>query len=512
MRSLVLFSLFIALPLAAQSPREDVAPFMDAQTIAVVRVRPDKLNDAVLADWEKKLLPESLHSVEDFKSPLTLLRERAKEWSAAGGGDVYVVVSFLDIPRQPPFAVLLPQAGKKADDLAAVVKRWDANFAVQTIGKALVLGGPETLARLKDAKPGERPELVQALSAGPDVAARVVLAPSPEVRRIYAELLPPFPPNTVSVPSSELFQGLKSVTAEADLSANSALRISLQATDAAAAEKWKDAIRQAAAVALKVEPQLRELPAASQTAAHPAPTVRGDRVEMVWSADGERLPRLMNDIVKPLAAKAYESAATMQSVNSLKQIMLAMHNFHDAKKSFPPQAILSKDGKKLLSWRVAILPYLDAGALHGEFKLDEPWDSEHNRKLIAKMPAVYGSNLMPKAKTQAGFTPFVVPVGEGTCFGKPEGVPLKDITDGTSNTICVVQAIPSAVEWTKPADWDVDFNQPAKGWRRGPLDPKEMLPAGYGDGSVHRIPAATPDDTLRFLLKMADGNVIPHLP
>ena len=136
------------------------------------------------------------------------------------------------------------------------------------------------------------------------------------------------------------------------------------------------------------------------------------------------------------------------------------------------------------------------------------------------MPAVYASRLLRQAQTDKGLTPYVVPVGEGTCFGKASveasarrvGIQFKDITDGTSNTICVVHAAPSAVDWTKPADWEVDFKQPAKGWRREPADPNERLAAAFADGSVRRIAADTAEDTLRWLLQTADGNLIPELP
>ena len=75
-------------------------------------------------------------------------------------------------------------------------------------------------------------------------------------------------------------------------------------------------------------------------------------------------------------------------MNNLKQIGLAMHNYHDARGRLPAAYTVDKDGKPLLSWRVLILPYTEEAALYKEFHLDEPWDSEHNKNLIARMPAV----------------------------------------------------------------------------------------------------------------------------
>src|SRR4051794_27214810 len=70
------------------------------------------------------------------------------------------------------------------------------------------------------------------------------------------------------------------------------------------------------------------------------------------------------------------AAARQASVNNLKQIGLAFHNSHDTMGYFPG-GVYDASGKKVgLSWRVAILPFIEQGPLYMQFKLDEPWDSE----------------------------------------------------------------------------------------------------------------------------------------
>jgi hypothetical protein len=192
-------------------------------------------------------------------------------------------------------------------------------------------------------------------------------------------------------------------------------------------------------------------------------------------------------------------------VNSLKQIGLAMHNYHDSYAHFPTAAGRDKAGKPLLSWRVHLLPYLEQDALYREFKLDEPWDSDHNKKLIARMPKVYqGRN--PKL-TEAGKTPFLVPVGPGTLFGDDKK-PLRfaDITDGTSNTILAVEADDErAVVWTKPDDFTVDPKDPRKGLARPGQDGFLALMA---DGSPHYFLATIDPRTLTALFTPAGGEVV----
>jgi hypothetical protein len=153
-----------------------------------------------------------------------------------------------------------------------------------------------------------------------------------------------------------------------------------------------------------------------------------------------------------------ELSALKHSANNLKRIGLACHHYLDKHKTFPAAAIYDPQGKPLLSWRVAILPYLGdkEKALYKEFKLDEPWDSAHNKKLLDRMPDVYRS---PAAKGMTNQTPYQVLTGPNTVFAGTKGMRLFAITDGTSNTILAVEATPT-VPWTKPADVAYDAKKP----------------------------------------------------
>jgi RNA polymerase sigma factor (sigma-70 family) len=158
---------------------------------------------------------------------------------------------------------------------------------------------------------------------------------------------------------------------------------------------------------------------------------------------------------KDVIDKAREAVAQAQSANNLRQIGIAMLTYHDAHKALPLHAIYSKDGKTpLLSWRVALLPYIDQEELYKQFKLDEPWDSPHNKKLIAKMPAMYatpsGKKGMPE-KTEEGRTHYQVFTGPDTLFDGAKKMTFEDVGDGTSNTILVIEA-KDPVIWTKPDD------------------------------------------------------------
>src|SRR5439155_26328316 len=124
--------------------------------------------------------------------------------------------------------------------------------------------------------------------------------------------------------------------------------------------------------------------------------------------------------------------------NNLKQIALAFHVYHDTNAVLPAHAIYSKDGKTpLLSWRVALLLHIGQQQLYQEFKLDQPWDSEHNKKLIAKMPKIYEP--VGLGKKEEGRTYYQVFTGPDTLLDGNKQMRLTDITDRTSNTLLAIE-------------------------------------------------------------------------
>lgn len=195
------------------------------------------------------------------------------------------------------------------------------------------------------------------------------------------------------------------------------------------------------------------------------------------------------------------AASRQISANNLKQIGLAMHNYHDANLSLPSHAIYSKDGKTpLLSWRVAILPFIAEEPLYKEFKLDEPWDSAHNKKLIVRMPKTYEINMGKKGE---GLTYYQVFTGTGTLFDGTKKMKFQDIGNGTSNTLLAVEARDPVV-WTKPSDLTL------------PKDKDKLPPLGglfkngfhvlMCDGSVRMLPPDPAPKLLRGAISPKGGD------
>ncbi len=210
-------------------------------------------------------------------------------------------------------------------------------------------------------------------------------------------------------------------------------------------------------------------------------------------------------LLLPAVQAAREAARRNQSSNNLKQIILALLNYEDAKHHFPARANFDAAGKPLLSWRVHILPFLEEEELYKQFHLDEPWDSDHNKKLIDKMPAVYQHPGFDSPSP--GLILYQAVVGPGCAFEGNEGTTLQSFTDGTSQTIVVVEAAKSkAVPWTKPEDWQMDPKNPLNGL--GGIFAGGVFNAVFADGHVDGISESIDPAIFRALLTRNGGEAI----
>ncbi|WP_437202262.1 CHAT domain-containing protein [Planctomicrobium sp. SH664] len=159
---------------------------------------------------------------------------------------------------------------------------------------------------------------------------------------------------------------------------------------------------------------------------------------------------------------------------SIKAVLLNWHLYYDVNSRFPGNYVDST-GKPLLSWRVRLLPLMGEQDLFARFHLDEPWDSPHNRELIARIPAVYERR---DGTIEDGTTRLLAVTGPKTIF--TDGVQLNQITDGTSNTALLVAA-EKPVVWTKPEDFEVPQSDTGRSLYRLPIG---TFVVGMADGSV----------------------------
>jgi hypothetical protein len=192
-----------------------------------------------------------------------------------------------------------------------------------------------------------------------------------------------------------------------------------------------------------------------------------------------------------------KARARAKSSNNLKQILLAVHNFHDANGKFPND-VYDANGKAILSWRVQLLPYLEHDNLWKQFRMDEPWDGKNNKPLLEKMPEIFAS---PRVKVKAkGYTVYQSFAGKNCLFGSNREFRFTSITDGTSNTLFAVEAT-AAVPWTKPADIPFDEKKDLPDFGKA-FDSTPL--AGLCDGSARVL------DTKKISMATLKAAVTPN--
>jgi hypothetical protein len=378
----------------------------------------------------------------------------------------------------------------------------------------VVLTTRENMPKVVSAGKPKGPLVDQMKKADADNDLIIALAAEgvPGFDRILAEAKIGAPP--LAVTYLDAAGGVRGGTLTINLTAPSLVRLALDAKDAEAADKVEELLQQARRMAsgglvLSKQSMPREL----KTTLGPLVTLAEELVDGAKAAkSGSQVtaevkrPQVLDTANGAVVAavlksvmEARSAARQAQQMNNLKQIGLAMLNYVSAQNAFPPAAI-EKNGKPLLSWRVAILPYVEEAALYERFHLDEPWDSPHNLELAKTMPAVFQSVGSPKD----GKTRVMVFTGKGAAFDGGKKIGITDIRDGMSNTIlCVEAGAEKAVPWTKPEDLPFIPEKPRK--VLGKVSPNGFL-AAFFDGSVRRL--KVDNKTLKALITPDGSEVI----
>lgn len=211
------------------------------------------------------------------------------------------------------------------------------------------------------------------------------------------------------------------------------------------------------------------------------------------------------------AVQAARDAARRSSCNcNLKQIGLGLQNYADVYKSFPPAYVTDERGNRMHSWRVLILPFIEAKPLYDMYDFSEPWNGPNNRRLAQWMPHVY--RCPSDDLSRPGETSYAAIDGPGTVFSGSKGSAFTDIKDGTSNTLAVVEAVGAGMDWMEPRD--IPFSS-LKGGVMASMKPgiasrhKGACMASFCDGHVYGLSSAIPVKTLQALATRAGGEAIP---
>ena len=406
-------------------------------------------------------------------------------------------LKFIRIPEDPPAAIWFADTTTAVIGTEAAVRQASANSSPPSGVDTALFDGQSVM---------------QALFS-PKNADAIFRHPNFQV--------PPQTPPVVRTMVDAIRQHVTAVSIGFDLTKDIGFTVAARCRDAAGAQAMAAAYKatndenKAQAAALAQSPQAQMMGPMLEVSRKMAESMKIETVDtmvrstMTATDGGEQLmafvPMMMGQMMAQGVTQARSAARRVQSKNNLKQIALAMHNFHDVYRRFPNAAPQSPTGEKWLSWRVHLLPFLEEAALYERFNLEEPWDSPTNRPLADQMPNVFRS--VKATSVEPGKTLYQVAVGPGTAFEDAKGHGMREFTDGTSTTILVVEVAPErAVYWTQPEDFPFNPENPLDGL--GGVEDGGFQTT-FADGSVKFISTALEAETIKAMFTRNGGEPIP---
>jgi len=490
-----------------------VARCIDDSAVAVAHVDLGRIEIGAAARQLAEIAPGGAAGVD--LAALNSLADSAQKLKAAGVENVYAVFTPTRLGDRNPYYVALVEPGRDVAAASQLIKSQTANPtrlfvaamnedsfpSVATFGNAVVAADRGLIARLQQSAPAPRPEFQAAMSAAAAAPVALLLVPSADQRKAVEETLPELPQALGGGPVTIFTRGLI-WAAIAYTPERGTWELVIQSENSAAAEALWNALQDLPGKFSGISWLKKAFPAGRLPDAL-VPSVNKEVLKLTVGRSDPGAAALETAVAgasKQISSTLWETSRR----NHLKFIALAMHNYHDVHHRFPAQANYDKNGRLLLSWRVHILPFLEENKLYKEFHLDEPWDSEHNKNLIDRIPSIYRS---PKLSySDRGKTTFVGGAGKHAFFQGTEGISIRQITDGTSNTIMVLESQPNeAVVWTKPEDFDVDTDRLHQRLVQG----RESFGTAFCDGSARVLQKTITEKTLQALFTINGGEVIP---
>lgn len=500
------------LSLCAQTSAEKLLPLLDEQSFFLGRIQPAKIDitKIMIPLVQKKTLPPAEAAALGFlfnlqKSSIDKVIEEIWFSSSAKDAATYFL----------PSIIIKTKPTAKTEDLLNLLKNLPLPITIQTVNGQVIRKGQnsilphsyvfreakgfyllEQVGASKDTKKTKRTDIVKGFDDLGSLPFGAMLFPSKDNPLDLTKIFPSLKKANGKEPEAHgILNGVKLVTIGIYLDPWR-IQMVIQTEDKELANDVHKTILKAIQVIPDlVQAQVEEVgkdPVFKALAAVvKSVSIMDDKVTIVIT-DFDPYFEIAARINEQNQAKA----AAAQSMSKVKNIASALLAYHKDKGKFPPAATLSKEGNPLLSWRVQILPYLGHNLLYKQFKQNEPWDSEHNKKLIRRIPPSFRET---QDDLNKGTTPFQAPVGLATIF-PPGGTGTNSIqiTNEVSNTILLLK-VPedkSAI-WTKPEDWEIDISLSAKDLLKGFTN---AIVLACADGEVKTMPLKDAENKIKSML------------
>jgi uncharacterized protein YqgV (UPF0045/DUF77 family) len=410
-------------------------PFMESSTAVLVEINLQKLDVAELDKW--------LREAAGQKQPpgdITPLQDMIDSLQGAGTSRVYATFAPRSVADGGPIVILPCDNPVVVNGLATVAmqnfRRGDA-LKVHAGDKVVLAGSSVAIDRVL-ARPGsERPDLILPLKQA-QLDHTLVFSLPKESRDVLESMWPEQMPEAAPIQFSPraLVKDVARVIVSLRLPPEPELHVHIDTTEIAATERVKSVVDSAIALVPETKPSFQ---------------IEAQGTTLSIRTDPLALQAIAKAIIAP-SVKRTEHSITM---NRMKQVALAIHNFAAKERHLPPRCYTDAAGKPLHSWRVALLPYLEQRAMYDAIDLAEAWNSEENQQFTATVIPTYCSEATAKTTLRA-------PVYPGSLW-HGEGPPKRfvDVTDGTANTIVVIET-PSqaAIEWANPEPWILSVDDP----------------------------------------------------
>lgn len=233
---------------------------------------------------------------------------------------------------------------------------------------------------------------------------------------------------------------------------------------------------------------------------------------------------VLTALLLPAVQQARVAARRAQSKNNLKQIAIALHNYHDTYASFPAGTVPNEKLKvdERLSWYVSILPFLDQSPLYDRIDQEEAWDEGDNEDWTS---LVIPSLVNPQVSDpKQGVTHYVGIAGIGKdaptlpvtstkagAFGYNRKLRFRDVQDGTSNTVGVSEASKNYSSWGQGGTATIR-SLTKKPYINGPDGIGSPFPGGANmmllDGSVRFVSENIDPSVMEALVTIRGGERI----
>ena len=197
-------------------------------------------------------------------------------------------------------------------------------------------------------------------------------------------------------------------------------------------------------------------------------------------------------------------------LNNIRQLSLAMRNYESVNGHLPPAYIADEDGKPMHSWRVLLLPYLEQEALYNQYSFDEPWNGPNNSKLHDVIVPGFQCSSVGRGEQETN-TSYVLVTGKGTAFDGDHETTFREVSDGTSNTLTIVEVANSDTHWMEPVDLPLDealarFSDPDKAEQC--CNHPGTFNISLMDGSTHSIGFPISAENLKALITIDGGEIV----